>query len=224
MKPKVLILLAHYTPGIKIGGPLTSIKNIISNLSEKFDFYVLTFDRDFQEQSQYPNIVTNHWIKLENSHVCYIKKNNRSLFRIFNSIRELNPDIIYANPILDPIFSISIVLASRLNLLRDIKIIVAPRGELYNEALNFKKRKKNLFLGIARICNLYKFIDWHATNEQEKLQIIEKLLIKPNRIKVARIIPNTILPLIDDTLELNETEHLLKIVFLARISKDKNLR
>ncbi len=223
MKTKVLILLAHYTPGTKIGGPLTSIKNITSNLAEYFDFYILTFDRDFRETLPYPKIITNIWVKLDNCQICYINKNDRSLLRIFKQIRELNPDIIYANPLLDPIFSISIVFASRLNLMGNKKIIVAPRGELYDEALNFKKSKKKFFLGLAKICRLYKMVDWHATNEQEKLQIIEKLQIKPERIKVARIIPDTTKPHIQDTSNLNKDENLLKIVFLARISKDKNL-
>jgi len=215
--------LAHYLPGTKMGGPLTSIKNITTNLSDYFDFYILTFDRDLGETMPYPEIITNNWVKLDNCQVCYIRKNKTSFFQIFKHIKELKPDIIYANTLFDPIFSVFIVLAQKLNLMGDKKLIVAPRGELYNEALNFKKWKKMLFLGGAKICRLYKRVDWHATNEQEKLQIIEKLKIEPKRIKVARIIPNTTLPQPSDTSNLNETENLLKIVFLARISKDKNL-
>ena len=153
MKAKILILLAHYTPGTKIGGPLTSIKNITSNLSDYFEFYIVTFDRDFKESSPYPDISTDIWVKLDNGYICYIRKNFRSIPQIFNHIRALNPDIIYANPLLDPIFSISIVFASRFKLINNKKVIVSPRGELYNEALNFKKGKKTFFLAVAKIVN-----------------------------------------------------------------------
>jgi glycosyltransferase involved in cell wall biosynthesis len=223
LKAKILILLAHYTPGTKIGGPLTSIKNITSNLSDYFDFYIITFDRDFKETLPYPKILTDNWVKLDNSYICYIRKNNRSIFQIFKHIRALNPDIIYANPLLDPIFSISIVFASRFNFISNKKVIVSPRGELYNEALNFKKGKKMFFLTVAKTFKLYKRVYWHATSEKEKMQIIEKLKIKPERIKVARVISNKTISHIHDTSNLMETENVLKIVFLARISKDKNL-
>jgi glycosyltransferase involved in cell wall biosynthesis len=223
LKTKILILLAHYTPGTKIGGPLTSIKNITSNLSDYFDFYIITFDRDFKETLPYPKILTDNWVKLDNSNICYIRKSNRSIFKIFKHIRTLNPDIIYANPLLDPIFSISIVFASRFNFIGNKKVIVSPRGELFNEALNFKKGKKIFFLAVAKTFNLYKRIYWHATSEHEKMQIIEKLKIKPDRIKVARVISNKTISHIHATSNLIETENVLKIVFLARISKDKNL-
>ncbi|MBA4408497.1 MAG: glycosyltransferase [Odoribacter sp.] len=223
MKKKILILISHYLPGTKIGGPLTSIMNITTNLSDYFDFYILTFDRDLGETIPYPEIVTNNWVKLDNCQVCYIRKNKTSLFQIFKHIRALNPDIIYVNSLFDPIFSISIVLAQKLNLMGDKKLIAAPRGELYNEALNFKKWKKKIFMNAAKICRLYKRVDWQATNEQERLLIIEKLKVEPERIKVARIIPTKTLPLYYNTCEQKETGNLLNIVFLARISKDKNL-
>lgn len=222
-KKKILIFIAHYLPGTKMGGPLTSIKNITTSLSAHFDFYILTFDRDLGETMPYPEIITNNWVKLGSCQVCYIPKNKTSLFQIFKQIRELNPDIIYANSLFDPIFSISIILAQKLKLIGDKKLIIAPRGELYNEALNFKKWKKKVFLGAAKICKLYKNIEWQATNEQERLMIIEKLKVEPWRIKVARIIPTKTLPMSYNTCGQLEPENNLKIIFLARISKDKNL-
>ena len=215
--------MAHYLPGTNIGGPLTSVINITSSLSDYFDFYILTYDRDFGANIPYPEILANNWVKSDYCQVCYIRKNKTSLFQIFKHIRSLNPDVIYSNPLLDPIFSISIVLAHKLKFLGDIKLIVAPRGELYDEALNFRKCKKRFFLRAAKIFRLYKKVVWHATNEHEKLLITEKLKIKPEKIKVARIIPNTTLPQFQNNYDLSNTGNLMKIVFLARISKDKNL-
>ena len=45
-KRRILILNGRYLPGYKDGGPVRSIKNLTDRLGEKYDFRILTVDRD----------------------------------------------------------------------------------------------------------------------------------------------------------------------------------
>ena len=40
-KRKILVLIPNFLPGYKMGGPLTSIINMIENLSDDFSFETL---------------------------------------------------------------------------------------------------------------------------------------------------------------------------------------
>ena len=65
MNPKILIFIDWFTPGFKAGGPIKSITNIINSLSDNFDFYIISSDRDINEESSYKNLKLNSWISKE---------------------------------------------------------------------------------------------------------------------------------------------------------------
>jgi hypothetical protein len=46
IKKVVFILVGHYLPGFKGGGPTRSISNLVSALGKEFTFKVTTLDRD----------------------------------------------------------------------------------------------------------------------------------------------------------------------------------
>ena len=61
MKKKVLIFIDWFLPGINSGGPVRSYFNMISHLEDKFDFYVLTRNKDYCCEKIYDNVLTNDW-------------------------------------------------------------------------------------------------------------------------------------------------------------------
>jgi len=223
MKIKVVVLLSHYLPGTKIGGPVTSIKNIVDSLSKDIDFYTITYDRDFKETLPYPNIVLEKWIAMSNYSIFYVRRNIFSLIQIAKQLRESKADVIYLNPFFDPIFSISIVILSRLNLFGNSKIIVAPRGEMHLEALKFKAVKKKITLRFFKIFNVYKNVIWHATSKIEKELISTTMGVSLEKIKLARNISNTSEMSTPQPLNNQNDKAPMKVVYLARISKDKNI-
>jgi glycosyltransferase involved in cell wall biosynthesis len=223
-KTKILIL-GYYLPAYKVGGPLVSILNIVKNLSTVYDFKILTPDRDFSETTPYPNIKTRKWINLDGVLVNYIPISKLTPFLLIKEINKVidNSTIVYVNSVFNFQFSICIVLAKKLRFANIQNLVISPRGELFDEALGFKNRKKTLFLTFAKAINLYKNVIWHATTENEKKFIISKLNINPDKIRIALIMASTSdnhkSILSDYQLPL----HPLRIVFLARISKDKNI-
>ena len=132
MKDKITILiLAYYLPGNKVGGPLVSILNLIKNLSETFDFNVITPDRDFGENTPYPSIESNKWLDLNGIPVFYLALKPFALFVLLNQIRKKTDEktIIYLNSVFNSLLSISVVLYKRVGFLKKSNIIIAPRGE-----------------------------------------------------------------------------------------------
>lgn len=55
-KIRVLIIMGMYLPGSLSGGPITSVKNLVDCLYDKFDFYILTADRESRQSVPYNNI------------------------------------------------------------------------------------------------------------------------------------------------------------------------
>jgi glycosyltransferase involved in cell wall biosynthesis len=126
------------------------------------------------------------------------------------------------------LFSISIAFAKRLGILKTKDLVIAPRGEFLSGAIKIKKVKKFLYLKLAYLSGLYRDIFWHATSKDEQKSIVELLNIIPNKIRIAQNISR----LGEENSSTDNKKHgqysstkkrVLKIVFLSRICKDKNL-
>jgi glycosyltransferase involved in cell wall biosynthesis len=132
-------------------------------------------------------------------------------------------DTVYLNSFFEFKFSIYPATLKFLRLVRLGNTVVAPRGEFYDEALNFKSKKKELFLKVIRSIGVYKRVTWHSTETGESKEI-EKLFGGHARIAEARVLSdfsNVIKHSYD--VEFETEIPTLKIVFLSRISKDKNV-
>jgi len=227
-----IIIVGYYLPGYKVGGPLISILNMIKLLSPDFNFKILTVDRDFGDSRPYPDDVPrNTWVKSNyNSYVYYIPLNIFAVLVLFRQLR-LNSNansIVYLNSVFNPLFSIYIVIARKLGLLKIDNLIIVPRGELFDEALAFKHRRKVLYLWFANRFGIYKNVLWHATTENERDFIIKAFRAAKDKVRVAMIMSDVledIVPAEENNLQTGSTSEQcdLKIVFLARISKDKNV-
>lgn len=222
-KPTILVFIDHFLPGFKMGGPLTSVINLIDHLNDSFEFKIITSDRDMGDTKPYPNIQTNTWIAQSNAVVNYLKSGFSKPIQILQIIRQTDADVIYLNSLLSPIFSIYIVFLNKIGLIKNKKIVISPRGETYTEALLFKKHKKQIFLKTAHIFKLYKNIYWQASSEVEKNFIISNLHIQPEKIVVAQNLTQKSSQMLQPKSPKNPTDESLKIVFLSRISKDKNI-
>ena len=223
MKSNVLIFISHYLPGYKIGGPLNSIISITENLEQHFSFNIITSDRDMGDLTPYKGIVTDKWLKLSNIKIKYLKVDVGYYLKVYNELKNKSYDTIYLNSFFDFNFSIFIVFLFKLKLVKVKQIILAPRGELFDEALKFGKLKKKLFLLLAKRFNLYKDIIWHSTAQIETPTI--RKLNNSDKIKLVEVLSNNDSKTIwieDPIFELNE-KNFLKVIFLSRISKEKNL-
>ena len=214
-KKKLLIFIDWYKPGYKAGGPIRSISNLISNLSEIFDIYVITRNTDYLETTPYTNIQTDHWNNIDNASVYYISKKRLNLSNIKKLIIEINPSIIYCNSLYSPFFSLfPIHVAKKLK----IHSIIAVRGMLSKGSLNIKAKKKKIFLWLIKKFGLFKKCVFHATTIEEKKNIQYFFGNKIQIIVAQNLSEQKSIPF----LEKDKKPNHLKLVSIGRIAPEKN--
>ncbi len=218
-KKKILILIDWFYPGFKAGGPIQSCVNMVKALKDDYDIFVMTTDTDHGELQPYEGIPINQWIINEElgAQLYYAQKKHLTFAQVSTQIKNIHPDFLYLNQL----FSLKLVLYPLfLKLLNKIscKVILNPRGTLYDSALSHKKYKKIPFLFFFRLSGINKKILFHATNEREQKAIEYNF---PNsQIFIADNLPN----LLQDAFEsIKKTPGILKCVFVARIVTIKNL-
>jgi glycosyltransferase involved in cell wall biosynthesis len=219
LKSRILILTDWYEPGYKAGGPIQSVKNIVTRFSDQYDFYILTSDRDLGELTPYKGLPTDKWVQNDSKeNIWYASPgamNRKNLESIF---RQVQPDIVYFNSMFSSRFTIVplwILIRSRFQ----GRLIIAPRGMLHAGALKRKTLKKKIFLKVFKLLGWSRRLQFHATDRQEYEDIIH-YFSKDSRIIIAENIPN-----------LNrgkwtsraKAPGALNSVFISRINRKKNL-
>jgi glycosyltransferase involved in cell wall biosynthesis len=230
LKTKIVIVIDWYLPGFKAGGPTRTVTNMIALLSPVFDCFVLTRDRDLGENQPYFGIVRDTWAESGTSHVCYAS--DFSLTNLRRHVTEAQPDIVYLNSFFSRL-TIKFLLLRRLKLIPPCPVVLAPRGEFAEAALGIKKKRKWVFLKTASRF-LYQGILWHASTQHEALQIRKFLTHHGNthaaevamarNIHIAADVPGVVQKITSDAGPLRKEPGHLRLVFLSRISKMKNLK
>lgn len=221
MKKKVLIMAGFYVPSVKGGGPIQSIKNLVDNLGDSVEFYIVAADRDLGDEKPFRNLIIDKWNKTENAMVYYTDMNLFSWKKFNSIIRTSNFDVIYLNSFFAFKDSIVAVLLNKLNLINNVKVIVAPRGQFSKGALGLKGWKKKVYIGAAKLLGFYKNVEWHATTlfESEEINSIFGRKIK---IHIANNLTKNYGNLQLDKI-LEKKTGTLKLVYIARIHPMKNL-
>lgn len=218
MKRRILLLTDWYKPGFKAGGPIQSCANMVQNMSESIDFFILTGDRDLGDNNPYPGIETGRWIKgAEQEHIFYVKKSKMGVFFFRQLVADLNPDTIYLNSMYSPRFTL-LPLISLISAGLKAKIVIAPRGMLQAGAMQFSTRKKEAILSLLKLSRLSQRIIFHATDDQERLDILKyfpssKFVQAPNIPTRPAEKPAMIIKIPGE----------LKLIFVSRLHPKKNL-
>lgn len=219
---KILINSNYFYPGIKSGGNLASIKNLIESFSQTYQFHLITRDRDLGDKKNYDNIVLNKWIKIKNHQIRYVSKNKQTFNEFRKIINQGNYKLIYLNSFFD-IFTIKILILNKLLFIKNISIILAPKGELSINALKIKKLKKLIFLFFfKKIFNIYNDVYFLASTVDEKKEIENQNFKNKKLVYVAR-----------DIVERKEisyekatnfkSKNILNLCYISRITPKKNL-
>ncbi len=214
-KNKILIFIDWYKPGFKAGGPIRSISNLVSQLNNKYDFYIVTRNTDYLETTPYSTIKTNEWNEVDNAKVYYLSAENTNKSTIKKLIQEINPSLIYCNSLYSPKFTLTpIRIAKKLN----IKTVLAVRGMLSSGSLDVKSHKKCLFLALIKAYGLFSKTTFHATTPNEEKDIYKAFGNKIKTIVAQNLPENKSIKFQHKT----KSQEELKMVFIGRISPEKN--
>ncbi len=222
-RPRVLVFSASYLPGYKGGGPIRSIANLVACLSQEFDFRVVTADRDIGDTEAYDGISPDEWTDLGDARAIYLSPAKQSMGALRRLLQDTEHDLLYLNSFFSPVFSIKPLALRALGLVRRTPVVLAPRGELCEGALQLKTAKKRAFMLLARWLGLQRGVVWAATSPEEAVAIRQHV----GPAAEVREAPNLPAPadLSAPTAPAEgKTPGFLRILFLARISPKKNLR
>ena len=221
-KNTILTFVGYYLPGYKAGGPIRTLANMVDHLGDEFEFKIVTADRDFDDIKPYPVIRIDGWNRVDRADVFYMSPNRRSLRDFRRLLCSTEYDIFYLNSFFSPHFTIKPLLLRRLRLIPDRPIVIAPRGEFSPGALGLKSLKKRVYITVAKVLGLYKGAVWQASSKHEEADIRQwfgsgaRVLIAPN-------LPPVINAADEPKAVKGKTKGCLKIIFLSRISRMKNL-
>ncbi len=218
-KKKILILIDWFTPGYKAGGPIQSCVNICKALHTHYDIFVLTTDTDHGETAPYPGILSNQWIADAELGVSifYAVKKTLGREQIKTAILAINADIVYLNLLFAPFFAVY-PLWLKLTGVITSKVVMCPRGTLYESALCVKRYKKMPLLWLYKRMGIHKKITFHATNEREQEAIAK--YFPGSQIVIADNLPDTTQSFFESC---KKDTGSLKCIFIARIVPIKNL-
>ena len=221
VRPVILVFVSFYLPGDKSGGPVRSTVNLVNKLSDEFDFRIVTSDRDWMEKEPYKEVVVDAWNQVGKAQVFYLSPKNRSLLYIAKLLSVTHYDVLYLNSFFDRVFTQKPLWARKLGLAPKKPLIIAPRGEFSSGAFSFKYWKKKPYTWLTRKIGLFNKIIWHASTEHEASDIRYHLAVnKSLQISIAIAIASDIA---SDIASGDEPIHVLRIVFLSRITPKKNL-
>lgn len=166
LKKTILIFIDWYLPGYKAGGPVRSIVNMVDHLSQEYDFFIVTRDREYLETIPYESVKSNCWSELNNGvHVYYTSASNER-YRVWKEIlQSRNWDCVYINGIYSLKYSLLPLWAAKMS--KCNQIIIAPRGMVAASAINVKRGKKKIFLLLVKLFGFFKNVRWHATESKE---------------------------------------------------------
>jgi glycosyltransferase involved in cell wall biosynthesis len=221
-RPLILILSDYYLPGYKGGGSSRTLINTVDHLGGEFRFKLLTSDRDLGDTGPYPQVAFGSWQPVGGAEVFYLSPRDLSLRSLRALIRRTKHDVLYLNSFFSPNFTIKPLLLRRLGLIPRVPTILAPRGEFSPGALMLKGFKKRAYLTFARALGLYRNVVWQASSEYEE-ESIRSWLGDHVRVVIARDLPPLTFGGGEQPPRREKTAGRLKIVFLSRISRKKNL-
>lgn len=216
MKKRILIT-GPYLPGKSYGGPVKSLYNLVESLGDEFDFFIITNDRDLNSDIQYSGVKIGEWNKVGKANVLYSPSGD--FFKHMKKTNnEENYDLVYCSSF----FSEFTLITQFLKIMGKITapILVAPRGEFSEGALNIKSLKKSMYLSFYKLLKMHEKIYFTCTSEEDKKDVQNVFGNNINIYKAGNIV--------NGKSEYNNKNNVkkegdLRIATVSRISRIKNI-
>jgi glycosyltransferase involved in cell wall biosynthesis len=223
MKPRILVFCDYYLPGIKGGGGMWAVKNIVERFHDVYDFFVVTRNHDGRDDlTPYTTVRTDSWNDVGKAKVIYLTSKQITSRRLGHIVNEIKPDTVFLNSV----FSTPVVrflVARKRGLFLNIPVILASCGELSAMTLKMKRVKKAAYLTLAKAFGLYNGLIWRASFAEEKAEI-EGVFGSGCEIHLAPdLTPKAILPNYKQSDKPPKSPGNVKFIFVSRIARKKNL-
>lgn len=219
-KPRLLIFTEWFLPGVRAGGPIRSIANLVDLLANDLDISIITSNRDFGAANAYENLPSDEWVQADHGvRVWYSTSERRTRNDWKKLIAETEPTCIYLNSMFSPRFTLAPLRQACADRYPG-RIVFAPRGMLNAGALKIKWLKKRLFLSAFRATGIASRLVFHATNDAEAHTISAHGLASLKSIAMVPNVPEKPAPSVS---LVEKQPGMLRLLFLSRVVSNKNL-
>lgn len=220
-KLHILIIMGRYLPGYKDGGPVRSIKNLVDRLGDEYDFHILTVDRDHGDKVSYMescpelHLREEEWNQIGKAKVYYVKPHGFDDITVEKLAK--GADLIYMCGCFNDYARTTMKLKKQGKI--TCKVVVAAMGLFSPGAFRIKYPKKKAYVVLLKLLGYFKNIEWSATDKTEA-DDIRKQIGKNAICHLAEDLPRKPEKIVHETIT---DKGSLRIIFLSRISRKKNL-
>ncbi len=216
--PRILIVMDHYLPGIKAGGPVTAIRSLVACLGREFRFHIVAADRDLGDTVPYAGVTPGAWTETPAGCVCYLPPDRAGVGRLTAMLRSTAFDALYLNSYWSRRATLFPLIARR-RAAPSLPLILAPRGEFSAGALALKHGRKRLYRLVLTLGGLARDAVWQASSEHEAADI--RRVIGPGA--MVHVAPDLPLPLPELPRRAPKVPGRARFALVGRISPMKNV-
>lgn len=220
-KRRVLVFVPNYLPGYKSGGILRTLVNTVDWLADDHEFWIVTRDRDLGEDQPFAGIDVHDWQPVQGAMVRYLAPHMITTRFLSALVKQTPHDAIHLNSFFDHVFTMKILLARWLGWLPRGPLVLSPRGEFVEGPLRLKYHKKLAYITLTRLARFYQGVTWHASSGLEQQDFVNALSVDTGNVKIALDLPSKVN--LDAPASALLTTGCLRIVFLSRLTREKNL-
>lgn len=168
---RILVYTSRYLPGYRAGGPIISTSRLIEN-ETSHTFRVVTQKKDLGSKEAYQGIKTNNWMPVGAANTAYMRNIFSLFFWATRQSRNWAPQFLYLNSIHTPEFTWFPLGLVKIGILKRIKIVISPTGELSKAALSHHSKRKRFARPIIRFL-IGRSVTWHVASQDESYQVIK---------------------------------------------------
>jgi len=214
MSNNIIFFYDHFYPDFSAGGPVTSLYNLAKLVKDTINIRILTSAYAYQSGQKMTAIEVDCWTNYKGLPVWYAS-DRLSMRKAIEYCANDRFVTFYLNGLFSPSFFLYPLWLAKKS---KFNIIVSPRGMLQAGALGRGTLKKKTYLALIKWSRLLQSAKWHATDEQEALDI--KFMIGSNSIvDVVANVPLISEPVRSIAKEMGE----LHLVYFSLIAEKKNL-
>ena len=198
------------------------MSNLVDAIGDRFDFYIVTSNRDFLKAEPY-DCVEAGWHVVGQAKVLYLEQDRLGFGLVRRLVAEVKPAVIYLNSFFDPRFSLPVLALKTLIGASVPPVICAPRGELAAGAMEQKGFRKRVYIFAFKFLGLPRKVALHATSRQEAREMRERLSEKSEVFFAANLFSRDAGSARSLPLDPHRKVDVFRIAFLSRIHPKKNL-
>ncbi len=218
-KPVVAVFAALFPPAYRGGGTIRAVEALVATCPPGIYPLIVSGAVDLGERVML-DVPRDRWLELPHGEAYYcIASRPGRWFAAMRRLRHRRPDMLYFNSFFSRQFSILPILLWRLGFWGRPKVVLAPRGEFGQAALQRRGLRKRVFIQLFRMLHLHRAVVWHSTAHHETVDI---LALWGDKARVIERESEAVISHLSRTPEQREDER-LRLVFVGRLTEHKGV-